>query len=78
MATPISSAPPSFAPLQLDPSKDSEKNVEGTSTNPEKASGADQGEKKAEEAAAKKSVARQRSQREMVALYHHRNRAQQS
>ncbi|KAK1630717.1 hypothetical protein QYE76_005032 [Lolium multiflorum] len=52
--------PSPFVPVQLDPSKDSGKNVEGTSTNPEKTSRADQAEKKAEEAAAKKSKARQR------------------
>ncbi|KAK1616694.1 hypothetical protein QYE76_022211 [Lolium multiflorum] len=49
-----------FVPIQLEPSKDSGKNVEGTSTNPEKTSGADQAEQKTEEAAAKKSKARQR------------------
>ncbi|KAK1614355.1 hypothetical protein QYE76_019872 [Lolium multiflorum] len=60
MATPISSAPPPFAPVKLGPSKDSGKETEGTSANPEKASGEDQAEHKAEEAAAKKSKARQR------------------
>jgi hypothetical protein len=60
MATPLASAPPPFVPVQLDPSKDSGKNVEGTSSNPEKASEADQAEQKAEEVAAKKSKARQR------------------
>ncbi|KAK1617644.1 hypothetical protein QYE76_023161 [Lolium multiflorum] len=49
-----------FVPIQLEPSKDSGKNVKGTSTNPEKASGADQAEQKAEEVVAKKSKARQR------------------
>ncbi|KAK1653061.1 hypothetical protein QYE76_070866 [Lolium multiflorum] len=57
MATPISSAPPPFIPVQLDPTKDSGKDVEGTSAVPEKTSEA---EKKAEEMAAKKSKARQR------------------
>ncbi|KAK1617747.1 hypothetical protein QYE76_023264 [Lolium multiflorum] len=56
-ATPISSAPPPFIPIQLDPTKDSGKDVEGTSAIPEKTSEA---EKKAEEMAAKKSKARQR------------------
>ncbi|KAK1696741.1 hypothetical protein QYE76_013438 [Lolium multiflorum] len=56
-ATPISSAPPPFIPFQLDPTKDSGKDVEGTSAIPEKTSEA---EKKAEEMAAKKSKARQR------------------
>ncbi|KAK1602580.1 hypothetical protein QYE76_037574 [Lolium multiflorum] len=60
MATPISSAPPPFVPVKLGPSKDSGKETEGTSANPEKASGEDQAEHKAEEAAAKKSKARQR------------------
>ncbi|KAK1687025.1 hypothetical protein QYE76_047873 [Lolium multiflorum] len=60
MATPISSAPPPFAPVKLGPSKDSGKETEGTSANPEKASREDQAEHKAEEAAAKKSKARQR------------------
>ncbi|KAK1620394.1 hypothetical protein QYE76_025911 [Lolium multiflorum] len=59
LATPISSAPPPFAPVRLDPSKDSGKEAEGTSANPEKTSGADQAEHKAEEVA-KKSKARQR------------------
>ncbi|KAK1609840.1 hypothetical protein QYE76_033513 [Lolium multiflorum] len=57
MATPISSAPPPFIPVQLDPTKDSGKDAEGTSTVPEKTSEA---EKKAEEVATKKSKARQR------------------
>ncbi|KAK1643129.1 hypothetical protein QYE76_060934 [Lolium multiflorum] len=60
MATPISSAPPPFAPVHLDPIKDSGKDTEGTSANPEKASGEEQAEQKAEEIAAKKSKARQR------------------
>ncbi|KAK1653190.1 hypothetical protein QYE76_070995 [Lolium multiflorum] len=59
MATPLSSAPPPFAPVHLDPTKDSGKDTEGTSANPEKTSGADQAEQKAEERA-KKSKARQR------------------
>ncbi|KAK1648634.1 hypothetical protein QYE76_066439 [Lolium multiflorum] len=59
-ATPISSAPPPFVPVQLDPSKDSGKNIEGTSANPEEAAGAEQMEKKVEEVAAKKSKARSR------------------
>ncbi|KAK1664263.1 hypothetical protein QYE76_052422 [Lolium multiflorum] len=57
MATPLSSAPPPFIPVQLDPTKDSGKDIEGTSAVPEKTSEA---EKKAEEMAAKKSKARQR------------------
>jgi hypothetical protein len=60
MATPISSAPPPFAPVHLDPIKDSGKDTEGTSANPEKASGEEKAEQKAEEIAAKKSKARQR------------------
>ncbi|KAK1632158.1 hypothetical protein QYE76_006473, partial [Lolium multiflorum] len=60
MATPISSAPPPFAPVHLDPLKDSGKDTEGTSANPEKASGEEKAEQKAEEIAAKKSKARQR------------------
>ncbi|KAK1628700.1 hypothetical protein QYE76_003015 [Lolium multiflorum] len=57
MATPISSAPPPFVPVQLEPSKDSGKNIEGTTANPEETAGAEQVGKKAEEAAAKKSKA---------------------
>ncbi|KAK1665803.1 hypothetical protein QYE76_053962 [Lolium multiflorum] len=57
MVTPLSSAPPPFIPVQLDPTKDSGKDIEGTSAVPEKTSEA---EKKAEEMAAKKSKARQR------------------
>ncbi|KAK1647974.1 hypothetical protein QYE76_065779 [Lolium multiflorum] len=57
-ATPISSAPPPFIPIQLNPSKDSAKNTEGTSANPEETVGTEQMEQKAEEAAAKKSKAR--------------------
>ncbi|KAK1603696.1 hypothetical protein QYE76_027369 [Lolium multiflorum] len=53
MAIPISSAPPPFAPVKLGPSKDSGKDVEGTSAIPE-------AEHKAEEFAVKKSKARQR------------------
>ncbi|KAK1670621.1 hypothetical protein QYE76_058780 [Lolium multiflorum] len=60
MATPISSAHPPFVPVQLDPSKDSGKNIEGSSANPEETMGADQMEQKVEEAAAKKSKARAR------------------
>nr|XP_051221961.1 uncharacterized protein LOC127340229 [Lolium perenne] len=60
MATPLSSAPPPFVPVQLDPTKDSDKDTEGTSAIPEKTSEAGQAEKKAEEIAAKKSKARQR------------------
>ncbi|KAK1651043.1 hypothetical protein QYE76_068848 [Lolium multiflorum] len=56
-AIPISSAPPPFVPMQLEPSKDSGKSIEGTSANPEDIAGAEQMEKKAEEAA-KKSKAR--------------------
>ncbi|KAK1617479.1 hypothetical protein QYE76_022996 [Lolium multiflorum] len=59
MATPISSAPPPFVPVRLDPSKDSGKEAEGTSAHPEKASGAGHTEHQAEEVA-KKSKARQR------------------
>ncbi|KAK1667244.1 hypothetical protein QYE76_055403 [Lolium multiflorum] len=59
LAIPLSSAPPPFAPIRLDPSKDSGKETEGTSANPEKTSGADQTEHKAEEVV-KKSKARQR------------------
>ncbi|KAK1617678.1 hypothetical protein QYE76_023195 [Lolium multiflorum] len=60
MVMPISSAPPPFAPVQLEPQKDSGKDIEGSSANPEEATRADQMEKKAEEAAAKKSKARSR------------------
>ncbi|KAK1648177.1 hypothetical protein QYE76_065982 [Lolium multiflorum] len=60
MATPISSAPPPFAPVQLDPTKDSGKDTEGISAIPEKASGEEQADQKAEEVAAKKSKARKR------------------
>ncbi|KAK1612298.1 hypothetical protein QYE76_035971 [Lolium multiflorum] len=59
MATPISSAPPPFVPIRLDPSKDSGKETEGTSAHPEKTSGAGQSEQQTEEAA-KKSKARKR------------------
>ncbi|KAK1643139.1 hypothetical protein QYE76_060944 [Lolium multiflorum] len=59
MATPISSAPPPFIPVRLDPSKDSGKEAEGTSAHPEKASGAGQTEHQAEEVT-KKSKARKR------------------
>ncbi|KAK1609430.1 hypothetical protein QYE76_033103 [Lolium multiflorum] len=59
MATPISSAPPPFVPIRLDPSKDSGKEAEGTSAHPEKTSGAGQSEQQTEEAA-KKSKARKR------------------
>ncbi|KAK1573103.1 hypothetical protein QYE76_008314 [Lolium multiflorum] len=59
-ATPISSAPPPFITVQLEPSKDSGKIIEGTSANPEDTVGAKQMEKKAKEAAAKKSKARKR------------------
>ncbi|KAK1652734.1 hypothetical protein QYE76_070539 [Lolium multiflorum] len=59
MATPISSAPPPFVPVRLDPSKDSSKEAEGTSAHPEKTSEAGQTEQQAEEAA-KKSKARKR------------------
>jgi hypothetical protein len=60
MATPISSAPPPFVPVQLDPSKDSGKNIEGTSANPEETAGAEHMAKKVEEAASRKSKARSR------------------
>ncbi|KAK1694675.1 hypothetical protein QYE76_011372 [Lolium multiflorum] len=59
MATPISSAPPPFVPVRLDPSKDSGKETEGTSAHPEKTSGAGQTEHQAEEVT-KKSKARKR------------------
>ncbi|KAK1692801.1 hypothetical protein QYE76_009498 [Lolium multiflorum] len=59
MATPISSAPPPFIPIRLDPSKDSGKEAEGTSAHPEKTSGAGQTEHQAEEVT-KKSKARKR------------------
>ncbi|KAK1561283.1 hypothetical protein QYE76_007641 [Lolium multiflorum] len=59
MATPISSAPPPFIPINLDPSKDSGKEAEGTSAHPEKTSGAGQTEHQAEEVT-KKSKARKR------------------
>ncbi|KAK1600776.1 hypothetical protein QYE76_017987 [Lolium multiflorum] len=59
MATPISSAPPPFVPIRLDPSKDSGKETEGTSAHPEKTSGTGQSEQQTEEAA-KKSKARKR------------------
>ncbi|KAK1612832.1 hypothetical protein QYE76_036505 [Lolium multiflorum] len=60
MATPISSAPPPLAPIHLKPQKDSGKNIEGSSVNPEESAGTEQMEKKVEEAAAKKSKARKR------------------
>ncbi|KAK1683704.1 hypothetical protein QYE76_044552 [Lolium multiflorum] len=59
MATPISSAPPPFVPIRLDPTKDSGKETEGTSAHPEKTSEAGQSEQQTEEAA-KKSKARKR------------------
>ncbi|KAK1630740.1 hypothetical protein QYE76_005055 [Lolium multiflorum] len=59
MATPISSAPPPFVPIRLDPSKDSGKEAEGTTAHPEKTSGAGQTEHQAEEVT-KKSKARKR------------------
>ncbi|KAK1649722.1 hypothetical protein QYE76_067527 [Lolium multiflorum] len=58
--TPISSAPPPFSPVQLEPQKDSGKDIEGSSANSEETTGAEQMEKKAEEAATKKSKARSR------------------
>ncbi|KAK1601285.1 hypothetical protein QYE76_018130 [Lolium multiflorum] len=60
MATPISSGPQVFVPAHLEPQKDFGKDIEGTSANPEDLPGADQTEKKAEEAATKKSKARAR------------------
>ncbi|KAK1681591.1 hypothetical protein QYE76_042439 [Lolium multiflorum] len=60
MATPISSAPPLFVPVHLEPHKDSGKDIEGTSANPEDTAGAKQAKKKAEEAATKKSKDRAR------------------
>ncbi|KAK1608509.1 hypothetical protein QYE76_032182 [Lolium multiflorum] len=59
MATPISSAPPPFIPIRLDPSKDSGKEAEGTSAHPERTSGAGQTEHQVEEVT-KKSKARKR------------------
>ncbi|KAK1662087.1 hypothetical protein QYE76_050246 [Lolium multiflorum] len=59
MAIPISSAPPPFIPIRLDPSKDSGKEAEGTSAHPEKTSGAGQTEHQVEEVT-KKSKARKR------------------
>ena len=59
MATPISSAPPPFAPVKLDPPRDSGKETEGTSAHPEKTSEAGQMVQQTEEAA-KKSKARKR------------------
>ncbi|KAK1679850.1 hypothetical protein QYE76_040698 [Lolium multiflorum] len=59
MATPLSSAPPPFIPINLDPSKDSGKEVAGTSAHPEKTSGAGQTEHQADEAT-KKTKARKR------------------
>jgi hypothetical protein len=57
-ATPISSAPPPFSPVQLDPTKGSNKNIEGTSANPEDLAGLKQMEKKVDEDVAKKSKTR--------------------
>ncbi|KAK1627168.1 hypothetical protein QYE76_001483 [Lolium multiflorum] len=59
-ATPISSAPPPFTSVQLNPSKDSAKDTEGTLANPEEITGAEEMEQKAEEVAAQKSKARAR------------------
>ncbi|KAK1682397.1 hypothetical protein QYE76_043245 [Lolium multiflorum] len=59
MAIPISSAPPPFIPINLDPSKDSGKEAVGTSAHPEKTSGAGQTEHQADEVT-KKSKARKR------------------
>jgi hypothetical protein len=56
-ATPISSAPPPFSPIQLDPSKGTGKNIEGTSANPEDLAGSKQMEKNVEEVTTKKSKA---------------------
>jgi hypothetical protein len=60
MATPFSSAPPPLVPVHLEPQKDSGKNIEGSSANPEETAGVEQMEKKVEEAATKKSKARTR------------------
>ncbi|KAK1629059.1 hypothetical protein QYE76_003374 [Lolium multiflorum] len=60
MATPISFAPPVFVPVHLESQKDSGKDIEGTSANPKDLPGADQAEKKAEEAVTKKSKAHAR------------------
>ncbi|KAK1626494.1 hypothetical protein QYE76_000809 [Lolium multiflorum] len=49
MATPFSSAPPPLVPVHLEPRKDSGKNIEGPSANPEETAGAEQMEKKAYE-----------------------------
>lgn len=57
---PISSAPPPFIPVQLDPTKGSDKTIEGSTSNPADLAGKKQMEKKVEEAAAKKSKARTR------------------
>ncbi|KAK1649191.1 hypothetical protein QYE76_066996 [Lolium multiflorum] len=59
-ATPISSAPPPFSLVQLDPSKGSGKNIEGTSANPEDVASSKEMENKMEEVATKKSKARSR------------------
>ncbi len=57
---PISSAPPPFIPVQLDPSKGSGKTIEGATSNPADLAGKKQMEKKVEEASAKKLKARSR------------------
>ncbi|KAK1630073.1 hypothetical protein QYE76_004388 [Lolium multiflorum] len=59
-ATLISSAPPPFSPVQLDPTKRYGKNIEGTSANLEDLAGSKQMEKKVEEVTAKKSKAQSR------------------
>ncbi|KAK1619169.1 hypothetical protein QYE76_024686 [Lolium multiflorum] len=60
MATPISSAHPPLVPVHLEPRKDSRKNIEGSSANPEETAGTEQMEKKVEEATTKKSKSRKR------------------
>ncbi|KAK1687209.1 hypothetical protein QYE76_048057 [Lolium multiflorum] len=58
---PISSAPPPFISVQLDPTKGSDKSIEGASSNPANLAGKEQMQKKVEEVAAtKKSKARSR------------------
>jgi hypothetical protein len=59
-ATPISSAPLPFIPVQLDPIKGSGKTIEGATSNPADLDGKKQMENKVEEAAANKLKARSR------------------
>jgi hypothetical protein len=60
VAMPISSAPPPFIPVHLNPTKGSDKTIEGATSNPADLAGKKQMEKKVEEAATKKSKARTR------------------